>query len=51
MKIEIDLKKKELDIIRRRIGIKSKASNELIIQTLINLTIKDNLSQITNDPH
>ena len=51
MKIEIDLKKNELDIIRRRLGIKSTASNELIIQTLLNLTIKDNLSQISNDPY
>jgi hypothetical protein len=51
MKIEIDLKKKELDIIRRRVGIKSTASKELIINTLIKLTIQNNLSQITNDPY
>ena len=46
MKIEIDLKKKEIDIIRRRVGIKSTASKELIINTLIKLTLQDNLSQI-----
>ena len=48
MKVEIELTKTDLDIIRRRMGLQTKTKADVVLQSLIKTVVDDEYSLMYN---